>query len=40
MAVEQRSGQDLRERPVGDLLKQLSEDTAKLVRKEVELARA
>jgi len=44
MAVDQRSndhGQDdLRERPVGDLLKQLSEDTAKLVRKEVELARA
>ena len=31
---------DLRERPIGDLLKQLSEDTAKLVRKEVELARA
>ena len=42
MAVDQRnSGQeDLRERPIGDLLKQLSEDTAKLVRKEVELARA
>jgi hypothetical protein len=42
MAVDQRnSGQeDLRERPVGELLKQLSEDTAKLVRKEVELARA
>ena len=32
--------QDLRERPIGDLLKQLSEDTATLVRKEVELARA
>jgi uncharacterized membrane protein YqjE len=44
MAVDQTSndhGQDdLRERPIGDLLKQLSEDTAKLVRKEVELARA
>ena len=45
MAVDQttNSGQgqdDLRERPIGDLLKQLSEDTAKLVRKEVELARA
>jgi hypothetical protein len=44
MAVDQRNtdhGQDdLRERPIGDLLKQLSEDTAKLVRKEVELARA
>src|SRR4051794_36420183 len=42
MAVDQttNSGEDLRERAVGDLLKQLSEDTAKLVRKEVELARA
>jgi uncharacterized membrane protein YqjE len=44
MAVDQRSNdhgeEDLRERPIGDLLKQLSEDTAKLVRKEVELARA
>ena len=44
MAVDQRgtdqSQDDLRERPIGDLLKQLSEDTAKLVRKEVELARA
>ena len=44
MAVDQRhsdhSPEDLRERPIGDLLKQLSEDTAKLVRKEVELARA
>src|SRR5918998_4209867 len=46
MAVDQTTGSnqqgqdDLRERPIGDLLKQLSEDTAKLVRKEVELARA
>jgi uncharacterized membrane protein YqjE len=40
MAVDQRSNEDLRDRPVGDLLKQLSEDTATLVRKEVELARA
>ena len=42
MAVDQRNSgrEDLRERPVGELLKQLSEDTAKLVRKEVELARA
>ena len=44
MAVDQRNSdhgqEDLRERPIGDLLKQLSEDTAKLVRKEVELARA
>ena len=30
----------LRERPIGDLLKQLSQDTATLVRKELELARA
>jgi uncharacterized membrane protein YqjE len=40
MAVDQRSNEDLRDRPVGDQLKQLSEDTATLVRKEVELARA
>jgi uncharacterized membrane protein YqjE len=40
MTVDQRSNEDLRDRPVGDLLKQLSEDTATLVRKEVELARA
>jgi uncharacterized membrane protein YqjE len=40
MAVDQRSNEDLRDRAVGDLLKQLSEDTATLVRKEVELARA
>ena len=45
MAVDQTTGRnhsedELRERPIGDLLKQLSEDTAKLVRKEVELARA
>jgi hypothetical protein len=41
MAVDHRSSdEDLRDRPIGDLLKQLSEDTATLVRKEVELARA
>jgi uncharacterized membrane protein YqjE len=41
MAVENRGGADeLRERPIGDLLKQLSQETATLVRKEVELARA
>jgi hypothetical protein len=31
---------DLRDRSIGDLLKQLSEETATLVRKEIELARA
>jgi hypothetical protein len=31
---------DLRERPVGDLLKQLSEETSTLVRQELALARA
>jgi hypothetical protein len=33
-------GTDLRERPVGELLKQLSEETTTLVRKELELAKA
>ncbi len=40
MAVDSHSHDELRERPVGDLLKQLSQDTATLVRKEVELAKA
>jgi uncharacterized membrane protein YqjE len=31
---------DTRDRPVGDLLRQLSEQTAELVRKELELAKA
>ena len=31
---------DLRDRPIGDLLKQLSQDTATLVRKELDLAKA
>jgi uncharacterized membrane protein YqjE len=31
---------DLRERPVGDLLKQLSQETTTLVRQELELAKA
>ena len=34
------SDDQLRERPVGDLLKQLSEQTATLVRQELELAKA
>ncbi len=40
MAVDSQSHDELRERPIGDLLKQLSQDTATLVRKEVELAKA
>ena len=31
---------DLRERPIGDLLKQLSEETTRLVHQELELAKA
>ena len=34
------SGKDLREQPIGDLLKQLSQETTTLVRKELELAKA
>lgn len=33
-------GDDLRERPIGDLLKQLSQETTTLVRQELELAKA
>jgi uncharacterized membrane protein YqjE len=33
-------GDDLRDKSIGELLKQLSQETATLVRKEVELARA
>ena len=33
-------GPELRERPIGDLLKQLSEQTSTLVRRELDLARA
>ena len=33
-------GADLRERPIGELLKQLSEETTRLVRQELELAKA
>ena len=33
-------GDDLRDRPIGDLLKQLSEQTTTLVRQELELAKA
>ena len=34
------SGQELREQSIGDLLKQLSEQTATLVRQELDLAKA
>jgi len=34
------NGADLRDRPIGDLLKQLSEQTTALVRQELELAKA
>jgi hypothetical protein len=37
MATE---GNDLRDRPVGDLLRQLSQETTTLVRQELELAKA
>jgi hypothetical protein len=43
MAVQspnEGTGNELRERPIGDLLKQLAEETSTLVRKELELARA
>ncbi|MEA2425740.1 MAG: hypothetical protein QOH13_2150 [Thermoleophilaceae bacterium] len=40
MAGENGNGGDLRERPIGDLLKQLSEETTTLVRQELELAKA
>jgi hypothetical protein len=36
----QHSHEDLREQPVGDLMKQLSEQTTLLVRREVQLAKA
>lgn len=34
------NGQDLRDRPLGDLVKQLAEQTSTLVRQEVDLAKA
>jgi uncharacterized membrane protein YqjE len=39
MATTQHDG-DLRERPIGELLKQLSEETTTLVRQELDLAKA
>ena len=40
MSVNDTNGNDLRERPIGELLKQLSEETTTLVRKELDLAKA
>ena len=38
--AEHNGDRELRDQPVGDLVKQLSEQTTELVRKEVELAKA
>ena len=38
--AQQPVDEDLRERPLGELLKQLSQETATLVRQEIELAKA
>jgi MFS family permease len=40
MPGNETNGSDLRERPIGELLKQLSEETTTLVRKELDLAKA
>ncbi len=40
MAGSNNNNPDLRERPVGELLKQLSEETTTLVKQELELAKA
>src|SRR5919202_6223944 len=40
MATEPHADEDLRDRPVGDLVKQLAEQTSTLVRREVDLAKA
>jgi hypothetical protein len=37
---EQNGNTDLRERPIGELLKQLAQETSRLVRQEIELAKA
>jgi len=39
-AADSSNGQDLRERPIGDLVKQLAEQTSTLVRQEMDLAKA
>jgi uncharacterized membrane protein YqjE len=40
VATEPHDGQDLRERPIGELVKQLADQTSTLVRQEIELAKA
>jgi len=40
MAAPDQNNSDLRERPVGELLRQLSEETTTLVKQELELAKA
>jgi MFS family permease len=40
MAADNNNNNDLRERPVGELLKQLSNETTTLVKQELELAKA
>jgi uncharacterized membrane protein YraQ (UPF0718 family) len=38
--ADQQGGNAMRERPIGELFKQLSEETSSLIRQELELARA
>jgi MFS family permease len=38
--ADQQGGDEMRERPIGELFKQLSEETSTLIRQELELARA
>jgi hypothetical protein len=38
--VAQQPAEDLRERPLGELLRQLSQETATLVKQEIDLAKA
>ena len=40
MAVDSSNSNDLRERPIGELLKQLSQETTTLVKQELDLAKA
>ncbi|MFL5827497.1 MAG: phage holin family protein [Thermoleophilaceae bacterium] len=40
MTTTDHNDDSLRERPIGELLKQLSQETAQLVRQEIELAKA
>src|SRR5919206_4783820 len=40
MAAGQHPGEDVRDRPVGELVKQLADQTSTLVRQEIDLAKA